>query len=111
MPSVQQVRTVPAHDELHHQGESLVLLDGQVRRISPIGTVIRASAVHGATVEELASILEDRFGAPENGDVRELTRSAVHTMLDEGLLEELRPPTAPVPPTRNDPAPPRPSGP
>lgn len=88
-PAATVLRTVPAHDELHKDGESLVLLDGQVRRMSPIGTVIRASAQQGATVERLAEVLEEIFGVPEDGDALSLTRTAVRTMLAEGLLEEL----------------------
>lgn len=86
MPSTARVRTVPAHDELHHEEESLVLLDGQVRRISPIGTVIRTSAAQGAAVAELAVVLEELFGTPEAGDALDLTGAAVQTMLAEGLL-------------------------
>lgn len=89
MPSLGRVRTVAAHDELRHEGESLVLLDGQVRRISPIGTVIRDRATQGASVEELATVLEDLFGAPGDGDALGLTRAAVQTMLAEGLLEDV----------------------
>lgn len=91
MPLTEQVRvrTVPAHDELHHDGESLVLLDGQVRRISPIGTAIRTAASDGTGVIELARVLEKLFGVPEDGDALALTRAAVHTMLAEGLLVRL----------------------
>lgn len=87
MPLPSRVRTVPAHDELHHQEESLVLLDGQVRRVSAVGTAIRTQAGHGASVEELAAVLEQLFGIPEGGDAVTLTRDAVRTLLAEGLLE------------------------
>lgn len=86
-----RVRTVPAHDELHHDGESLVLLDGQVRRVSPLGTVIREHAVDGATVAELGALLEETFGAPEDGSAEELTRGAVDTLLEAGLLARCEP--------------------
>lgn len=89
MQSAGRVRTVPAHDELHHEGESLVLVDGQVRRVSPLGTVIRASAVEGATLAELATVLEETFGAPAEGDALEITRQALDTLLEAGLLERV----------------------
>ena len=87
MPVPSRVRTVPAHDELHDAQESLVLLDGQVRRVSPIGTAIRAHATHGASVDELAVVLEELFGLPDEGDVLSLTREAVQALVAEGLLE------------------------
>lgn len=89
MPPPGRVRTVPAHDELHEEGESLVLLDGQVRRVSPLGTVIRAHASRGASVDELAGVLEETFGGPDEGTALELTRAAVETLLAEGLLEQV----------------------
>lgn len=81
------VRTVPGHDELEHGGESLVLIEGQVRRVSLVGTVIRSRARRGATTEQLAEALVERFGAPPDGDAAELTRQAVGTLLEAGLLE------------------------
>lgn len=83
-----RVRTVPAHDELHHEGESLVLVEGHVQRVSPLGTLIRATAVQGSTVAELAAVLEEAFGAPEGADALALTEDAVRTMLNAGLLED-----------------------
>ena len=87
MPVPSRVRTVPAHDELHDAQESLVLLEGQVRRVSPIGTAIRAHSGDGASVAELAVVLEEIFGLPDEGDVLSLTQDAVQTLVAEGLLE------------------------
>ena len=81
------VRTVVAHDELHRDGEALVLLDGRVHRVSPVGTLIRARARAGATVEELATVLEAELGPPGDGTTLELTRQAVQALLEAGLLE------------------------
>ncbi|MFK5646002.1 hypothetical protein ACI3ET_05690 [Ornithinimicrobium sp. LYQ121] len=81
-----RVRAVVAHDELHRDGESLVLLDGQVHRVSALGTMIRDRARHGASVEELAAALEEEFGRPTGGTALELTTGAVQTLLDVGLL-------------------------
>lgn len=90
MPSPQRVRAVAAHDELHEDGESLVLMDGQVRRVSMIGTTIRALAAEGISVRELAVALEQEFGVPPEGDVLDLTRRAVADLLDAGLLADWR---------------------
>lgn len=81
------VRTVVAHDELHRGGEALVLLDGRVHRVSPVGTLIRERACSPVTVEELASALESELGPPEEGTALELTRRAVQALLEVGLLE------------------------
>ncbi|MFX0539863.1 hypothetical protein ACQBAT_14575 [Ornithinimicrobium sp. Y1847] len=85
--SVITYRAVPAHDELHLDGESLVLVDGQVQRVSPLGTLIRERAVEPATVEELAAALVEEFGAPPDGDAVEVTRASVEALVDAGLLE------------------------
>lgn len=81
------VRTVVAHDELHRDGESLVLLDGQVHRVSALGTMIRERAGGPITLEELAGALEEAFGAPPEGTALELTRQAVDALVAVGLVE------------------------
>lgn len=86
-----QVRTVPSHDELHHDGESLVLLDGTVTRVSALGTLLRDRAVAGATREELTAALEEEFGTPPQGSAAELTGQAVDTLLTAGLLRRRAP--------------------
>lgn len=84
------VRTVAAHDELHEGGESLVLVDGQVRRVSMIGTSIRAMATEGISVADLSRALEEEYGAPPEGDADDLTRRAVADLLAAGLLADWR---------------------
>lgn len=88
MPSARTVvRTVPAHDELHRDGESLVLLDGQVQRVSALGTVVRATAHEGLSVTELADVLTAEFGPPPDGDTLGTTVQVVATLLSVGLLD------------------------
>lgn len=84
------VLTVPVHDELHEGGESLVLIDGQVRRLSLIATSIRQLAAEGIAVEELAAALGEEYGIPEGADVLDLTRRAVGDLLEAGLLADWR---------------------
>ena len=81
-----RVWSIPAHDELHHEGESLVLVEGRVHLVSPIGAAIREQAVDGADVAELAAALEDSFGAPEAGSTLDLTLQAVDALVGAGLL-------------------------
>lgn len=82
-----RVRAVPAHDELHVGGESLVLVAGTVHRVSALGTLIRTCALDPVSLDELARALEEAFGAPAEGTTLEQTRVAVDTLLAAGLLE------------------------
>lgn len=82
-------RAVDAHDELHVSGESLVLLGGQVRRVSELGTAVRACAVEPVDVATLAARLQERFGAPPDGDLHEHTRRAAEALVEAGLLERV----------------------
>lgn len=88
----ERVWTVPAHDELHRGGESLVLLDGQVRRVCALGTVIRERALKGASLHELAAELDACVGAPPGGDTEVLARETVLALLEAGLLSSTPPP-------------------
>lgn len=88
-PPRTRVRTVPAHDELHRGGETLVLLDGQVQRVSALGVLVRASARAPITVKELAEVLEREFGPPPEGDTLGTTTNAVATLISAGLLERV----------------------
>ncbi|MGO0575922.1 hypothetical protein [Ornithinimicrobium panacihumi] len=80
---------VRGHDELHHEGESLVLLDGEVKRISVLGTLLRELTHEPRTTEELVAGLVEAFGAPADGSAEEMTRQAVDTMVEAGLLTRL----------------------
>lgn len=79
-------RTVPAHDELHVDGESVVLLDGQAQRVSVLGTAIRGLAVDGLGLEVLAEALGQEFGEPPDGDLLAMTRRAADDLVGAGLL-------------------------
>ncbi|MFC6420456.1 hypothetical protein [Ornithinimicrobium tianjinense] len=82
-------RAVPAHDELHRDGESLVLVDGRVQRVSALGTAVRELAAQPVGEDVLARMLEERFGAPPTGDLLTLTRAALADLVRAGLLERL----------------------
>lgn len=82
-------RSVPGHDELHRHGESLVLLDGMVQRVSALGTAVRARAVEPVTVEAVAAALEEEFGAPPEDGTVEMTQRSLDVLVEAGLLERL----------------------
>lgn len=88
---VEVIVSVPAHEELHHDGELLVLHDGRVTRVSALGAVVRERATAGATLAELVAALEAEFGTPPEGSAAELTAQAVDTLLTAGLLERRAP--------------------
>lgn len=76
-----------ALDVLEVDGESLVLLrDGQMVRLSPLATAVFRLTAAPTTVEAIAAVLEETFGAPEAGTTVDATRSLVAEMLTAGLL-------------------------
>lgn len=80
-------RAVPAHDELHRDGESLVLHDGRVQRVSALGTAIRSLTAAPLLLDDLARALAEEFGTPPEGDLVEVTREAAEALVRAGLLE------------------------
>lgn len=82
-------RAVPAHDELRRDGESLVLVDGRVQRVSALGTAIRSLAAQPVGEDVLARALEAQFGPPPEDDLLTLTRTALADLVSAGLLERL----------------------
>lgn len=67
--------------------ESAVLLGDTVVVLSALATVLIDAIGEGdAEVEELASVLQDTFGAPDGVDVVEATRAAVDTLVESGVL-------------------------
>ena len=68
------VRAVVAHDELHRDGCSLVLVGGRVHPVSELGTLLRELAAGPVTVEELSRGLEETFGTPPEGAAQAFTR-------------------------------------
>ena len=84
-------RRVEGHDELHHEGESLVLIDGEVKRISALGTSLRRLTVEPRSLAELTQGLVEEYGAPPEGSAEDVTRGAIAALVDAGLLERLDP--------------------
>lgn len=80
------VRTVPAHDELHGEEGSLVLVDGRAQLLSLVGALVRDAARDGAAVADVAAYLESEIGAPPEGEVLDLTLDAVRALVAAELL-------------------------
>lgn len=81
-----RVRALPVHDELVRDGESVVLLDGHLLRLSPVATAIRALAREWVELDRLAALLEDEFGAPEGVPAVESTAAAVADLHRSGVV-------------------------
>lgn len=82
------VRRTPA-DALEVGGESLVLLGDRVVRLSPIATAVFGLTATARTVVELAVALEERFGAPADGETVDAAAVVVEELVAVGALEEV----------------------
>ena len=81
-----RVQRVPADDLLVRDGETAVLLDGMVVRLSELSAAIYDLTGDMVEVGRLARELEARFGAPEGSTSREATDHAVAELLRHGVL-------------------------
>ena len=81
-----RVQRVPADDLLVRDGETAVLLDGMVVRLSELSAAIYDLTGDMVEVGRLARELEARFGAPEGLSAREATDHAVQDLLRHGVL-------------------------
>ena len=81
-----RVQRVPADDLLVRDGETAVLLDGMVVRLSELSAAIYDLTGDMVEVGRLARELEARFGAPEGSTSMEATGHAVAELLRHGVL-------------------------
>jgi len=81
-----RVRSVPVLDEVVRDDEAVVLVGGQVLRVSPLAHSLRTLAADWTGLEELAARLAERHGDP-GGDVVELLRAVVADLQGAGLVE------------------------
>jgi hypothetical protein len=84
-----RVRRVPFLDEYAEGGESAVLVGDRVFVLSELATTILAAIGHETvSVDAVAGVLEEAFGAPPDGtDVSAATAAAVQELVAQGLLE------------------------
>ena len=83
-----KARRLPVADRVERDGESVVLVDRQVVRLSTLATALLELCRDWATAPELARGLLDRVGEPPDGvDPVVATESALATLRDQGLVE------------------------
>lgn len=95
-----RVRRVPFLDEYAEGGESAVLVGDRVLVLSELATTILAAiGDETVSIDVVAAVLEEAFGAPPDGtDLPGATAAAVRELVAQGLLEiaasDLEPGTA-----------------
>jgi len=77
-------------DVLVADGEAIVLLmNSRVARLSPIGTACFELLEQPRTLEVLAVEIEERFGAPPEGDTLAAVEAVLDEMVKAGLITEV----------------------
>jgi hypothetical protein len=82
-----KVRRRPPADVLVRDGETAVLVDGTIVRLSELSSMLYAECSTEKTSTELSRSLEATFGAPPDGSALEATERAITEMLAHGVLE------------------------
>jgi len=84
-----RVRRVPFFDEYVEGGESAVLVGDRVFVLSELATTILAAiGDETVSVDGVAAVLEEAFGAPPDGtDLSAATAAAGRELAAQGLLE------------------------
>lgn len=81
------VRRAPVTDLLVVDGESLVLLDDQVLRLGPVATVVLQLLDDGPRSQaQLTAALEDEFGTPPEGSLRDAVEEQLNGLATAGLI-------------------------
>lgn len=73
-------------DVLTRDGETAVLVDGHILRLSVLGAAMLELTADWVDVEVLAGELGDRFGAPADRTSWEATVEAIADMVRNGVL-------------------------
>ena len=82
-----KVRRRPATDVLVRDGETAVLVDGTVLRLSELSGKLYAACSTEKTSAELSQSLEAAFGAPPDLPLLEATERVIQELLGHGVLE------------------------
>lgn len=81
------VRRAPVTDLLVVDGESLVLLEDKVLRLGPVATVVLQLLDDGPhTQAQLTAALEDEFGTPPEGSLRDAVEEQLNGLATAGLI-------------------------
>lgn len=67
-------------------GSVVTMSDGTVRVLSGLSPIIWDVIADGGTLEEIERALIDAFGEPDGMDPGEVTRQAIDTLINEGLI-------------------------
>lgn len=78
-----------ADDVLTRDGQTAVLMDGEVRRLSALSAEVYALLEAPLDIEELARELGSRFGSPEGTSVAEATKNAVADLIRHGIIRRV----------------------
>jgi hypothetical protein len=81
-----RVRRAGLIDVLTRDGETAVLVDGHILRLSALGAAVLELTEDWVDIEVLAGELGDRFGAPAGRTPREATVDAIADMVRNGVL-------------------------
>ena len=93
-----RVRANRFADILERDGEALVLLrEGGLLRLNPLGAAIVEFAVNPIRLDALAAALERRFGTPDGVDLLEATAQRVRELAAQGALILGEPPLPDAP--------------
>jgi hypothetical protein len=84
-----KVQRREASDMLTRDGETAVLVDGVLVRLSELSALVHDLTEEPVDVVNLAHVLESRFGAPEGRTALDATRDAVADLVRHGILREL----------------------
>ena len=76
-------------DELTRDGETALLVDGLLVRLSELSALVYDLTEEPVEVGHLAHVLESRFGAPEGRTTLDATQDAVADLVRHGILREL----------------------
>lgn len=86
---IASARSLPVRDMVERDGESVVLLDGQVLHLSEMATFARECCVDWMDFPELVDRLVAEFGVPEDGDedATRLVLGVLTSLSGSGLVE------------------------
>lgn len=82
-----RVRRTPYVDELHHEGECVVLLDDTAVRLGGLAPLVLEQCASWRTLDELAGALVAAYGPPPSGEATEIVAAAVAELAEAGVVE------------------------
>jgi hypothetical protein len=83
-----KVQRCEVTDELTRDGETALLVDGLLVRLSELSAMVYAFAEEPVEVGHLAHLLESYFGEPEGRTSLDATKDAVADLIRHGTLRE-----------------------